>query len=90
MMEPTQREEWVVVAEFHMIADGILSADLAVSKLEGSGVPARRFPTGILTSGTGGSAFPPSESVRIVVPPEQAERAREILAHSEREAETNV
>ena len=85
-MNPSEREEWVVVAEFTAFDMGIM-ADMAVSKLEGSGVPARRFPTGILTSGTGGSAFPPSEWVRIVVPPEQAERAREILDDSEQGGE---
>jgi len=46
-MNPSEREQWVVVAEFHMIADGALSADLAVSKLEGSGIPAMRFPSSL-------------------------------------------
>ena len=84
-MNPSEREKWVAVAEFHMIADGALSADLAVSKLEGSGIPAMRFPSSAFTTGYA-SGFLPFERVQIVVPPKQAERAREILDHSEQES----
>ncbi len=85
-MNPPEREKWTVVAEFHMIADGIAAADLAMSKLEGSGVPAVRRPTRLFTTSTMGG-FPPFERVRIAVPPQQAERAREILDHSEQESD---
>jgi len=41
-MKPPEREEWVVVAEFTAFDAG-LTADLAVSKLQGSGIPAQRI-----------------------------------------------
>ncbi len=80
-MSDDEREEWVVIAEFMAIDTGF-AADLAVSKLRGSGIPAVRFPSGRLTSVLGG-AVPVVEPIRIVVPPEHEERAREILADSE-------
>ena len=77
-MKPSEREEWVVIAQF-MAFDAGLSADLAVSKLQGSGIPAQRMPTGSIT-GAFGTGMLPSELIRVIVPPEYEERAREILA----------
>ena len=80
-MSDDQREEWVVVAEFTAFDAG-LTADLAVSKLQGSGIPARRMPTGSIT-GAIGTGMLAAELIRIIVPPAHEERAREILYHSE-------
>ena len=72
------RQEWVVVAQFTAFDMG-LSADMAVSKLQGSGVPVMRMPTGSIT-GALGTGMLPSELIRVIVPPEYEDRAREILA----------
>ncbi len=77
-MNDDQREEWTVVAEFTAFDAG-LTADLAVSKLQGSGIPARRMPTGSIT-GALGTGMLPSELIRVIVPPEFEDQAREILA----------
>jgi len=86
-MNPPAREEWVAVAEFTDFHAG-LSADLAVSKLQGSGIPVARFPTGVI-AGAFGIAMIPWEPIQIVVPPEYADRAREVLADGAQEAEIN-
>jgi len=86
-MNLPDREEWVVVAKFTDFHAG-LTADLAVSKLQGSGIPAVRFPTGVI-AGAIGSAMTPWAPIRVVVPPDEEERAREILDYGEQEAETN-
>ena len=77
-MTGTKQDEWVVVAQFNAIDTG-LAADMAVSKLQGSGILAMRFPTGVMTS-TFDSISALVGPVRVLVPPDQAERAREILA----------
>jgi len=77
-VNPPEREEWVVVAEFTAFDAG-LTADLAVSKLQGSGISAMRMPTGSIT-GALGTGMLPSELIRVIVPPEHEDRAREILA----------
>ena len=77
-MKPPERQKWVVVAKFTAFDAG-LTADLAVSKLQGSGIPAQRMPTGSIT-GALGTGMPPSELIRVIVPPQYEERAREILA----------
>ncbi len=84
-MKPPEREEWVVVAEFTAFDAG-LTADLAVSKLQGSGIPAQRMPTGSIT-GAFGTGMLPSELIKVIVPPEYEDRARDILAESEQEAD---
>jgi len=84
-MGDDQREEWVVVAEFTAFDTG-LTADLAVSKLQGSGIPAQRMPTGSIT-GAFGTGMLPSELIKVIVPPEYEDRARDILAESEQEAD---
>jgi len=77
-MNDDQRQEWVMVAQFMAFDMGIM-ADMAVSKLQGSGIPARRFPTGVI-AGAIGTAGTTCEPIRVVVPPEHEDRAREILA----------
>jgi len=72
-MGDDQREEWVVVAEF-----------TAFDK--GSGIPAQRMPTGSIT-GAFGTGMLPSELIKVIVPPEYEDRARDILAESEQEAD---
>jgi len=67
-----------MVAQFMAFDMGIM-ADMAVSKLQGSGIPARRFPTGVI-AGAIGTAGTTCEPIRVVVPPEHEDRAREILA----------
>ncbi len=85
-MSSDERQEWVVVAEFTAIDMGV-AADLAVSKLQGSGIPARRFPSGALTSWLI-PRIPAAERIHVVVPPDHEEFAREILA--EREVDTDA
>ena len=77
-MNDDQRKEWVMVAQFMAFDMGIM-ADLAVSKLQGSGIPVMRVPTGSIT-GALGTGMLPSELIRVIVPPEYEDRAREILA----------
>ena len=77
-MGDNHRQEWVVVAEFSALDTGV-AADLAIAKLQASAIPAVRFPTGSVTSVLGG-AVPAVEPIRVVVPPEQEDQAREILA----------
>ena len=79
-MNDKQREEWVVVAQFNAMDMG-LAADMAVSKLQGGGIPAMRFPTGSITSVLAGG-LPAVEPIRVLVPPDQADRARELLAEN--------
>ena len=85
-MNNDERQEWVVVAEFTAIDMGV-AADLAVAKLQGSGIPAQRMPTGSI-AGAFGTGMLASELIRIIVPPEHEERAREILA--DREVDTDA
>ena len=80
-MGDNHRQEWTVVAEFTAFDAG-RTADLAVSKLQGSGIPVMRMPTGSIT-GAFGTGMLPSELIRVIVPPEYEDRAREILAESE-------
>ena len=76
-MSNTEDGEWVVVAQFNAMDTG-LAADMAVSKLQGNGVSAVRVPTGSITSVLVGG-MPAVEVIRVLVPPNQADRAREIL-----------
>ncbi len=77
-MNDKQREEWVVVAQFNAMDTGV-AADMAVSKLQGGGIPAMRFPTSSITSVLAGG-LPAVEPIRVLVPPDQADKAREVLA----------
>ena len=79
-MEDKKRDEWVVVAQFNAMDTG-LAADMAVSKLQGSGIQAVRFPGGALTTLAGW--IPAIEWIRVLVPPDQAEKAREVLAEED-------
>ena len=83
-MGDNHRQEWTVVAEFTAFDAG-LTADLAVSKLQGSGIPVMRMPTGSIT-GAFGTGMPPSELIKVIVPPEYEDRAREVLADDGAEA----
>lgn len=65
-------DEWVVVREYQLDLD----ADLAVSVLEGSDVPVVRFPVAGLVGSYGGVMEP----IRVLVPSDRAEEARELLA----------
>lgn len=76
--EPPHRG-WEVVAHFHPILNAV-EADLAVSKLQASGIPALRLPTVDISAPLCGLAGP--EPVRVLVPPERAAEARELLAEA--------
>jgi len=80
-MAGDEREEWVVVAEFTAFDAG-LTADLAVSKLQGSGIPVMRVPTGSIT-GAFGTGMLPAELIKVIVPPEYEDQAQDVLAESE-------
>lgn len=73
---PGDEEQWVVIARFHPIFNAA-DADLAVARLHDAGIPAMRFPTSMLTSPAAGLIGP--EPVRVLVPPDRAEEARELL-----------
>ena len=75
-MSNAEESEWIVVAEFNGTGMGV-AADIAVSQLQSSGVQAIRLPTGAMTSTF--DSISPVGPVRVLVPPDQAERAREIL-----------
>ena len=78
-MKPTpEQEKWVVVAEFTAFDLGV-AADLAVSKLRGSGIPTERLPTGSITIAIP-TGMPGAELIRVLVPADQADRARDVLA----------
>ena len=74
-------DEWVVVAKFYNDAD----ADLAVSLLKGSGLPVTRYPVSSL--GATGYGFL-ADAVGVLVPPNRAEAAQELLKEAEIEPET--
>jgi hypothetical protein len=64
-------DEWVVVAEYQVDVD----ADMAVTELEGSGIRAVRLPVaGLIVS-----AWGYLEPVRVLVPADRADEARELL-----------
>lgn len=66
-----EAHQWVVVAR---LSDSSGSADLAVSMLQAAGIPVMRFPL------QPSPIFPQNlEPVRIMVPPERAEQAKEVL-----------
>ncbi|MHB8994403.1 MAG: putative signal transducing protein [Armatimonadota bacterium] len=64
-------DEWVVVAEYQVDVE----ADMAVSELEGSGIRAVRLPV----AGMMISAWGYLEPVRVLVPADRADEARELL-----------
>ena len=70
---PKQEDEaWVVVAEYQVDVD----ADMALSLLKGSGVPVVRIPVAGLVVSYWAYMAP----VRVLVPPDRAAEARELLA----------
>ena len=74
-------DDWIVVAQFNAFSETELSADLAVAKLEANGIPTVRFPTGIINAPCIGMLGP--EPVRVMVPPDRADEARQLLAEEE-------
>jgi len=66
-------DEWTVIAHF---SSGVRDADIAVSKLHGSGIPAMRFPFNSACYPVVGQAL---EGVRVLVPPDRADEARQVL-----------
>ncbi|MEN6549690.1 MAG: hypothetical protein ABFE07_26910 [Armatimonadia bacterium] len=65
----TRNDDWVVVAQF--MADG--DANACVSFIESAGIPVVRFPVMQSTF----AQFP--ETIRVLVPPDRAEEAEELL-----------
>jgi hypothetical protein len=61
----------VVVGEYQLDSD----ADMAVMMLEGNSVPAVRFPVAGLVA----SYWGVMEPIRVLVPPDRVEEARELL-----------
>ena len=87
-MSNAERGKWVVVAQFNGLDRG-LAADMAVSKLQGSAILALRLPTAALFTYLGGSV-PVTEWVRVLVPLDQTERAKEILEEEGSDEEGTV
>lgn len=78
-------EDWVVVYR-RAGHDADIEADLVVSLLEGSNIPVVRIPLSsapVVFDGFGGPLMP----VQVLVPPDQVENARQLLADSEIEYE---
>ena len=69
----------MVVAEFYNEAD----ADMTVALLKGNGVPAARLPAMALTV----SAFGMLQPVRVLVPPDRAQGARQLIEGGDLETE---
>lgn len=77
-METTKKrknDEWVVVAQYALDTD----ADMAVSLLRAEQVPAVRFPVNGLVA----SYWSLMEPIRVLVPPDRVEEARELLGDEE-------
>ena len=79
-MNDDQRQEGGMVAQF-MAFNADIAADLAVSKLQGSGIPVMRMPTGRI-SGVFNRALLTAQTgpIRVIVAPGDEDRAREVLA----------
>jgi hypothetical protein len=71
-------EEWVEIARFVGL-EGEIEADLCVTTLKGSGIPAMRLPTHDLF-GTGGLALRQYAPIQVLVPPNREEDAKELLS----------
>lgn len=71
-----QQEQWVEVARVYPILNAA-DADIAVARLHDAGIPAMRLPTTMLTHPGAGKIG--SVPVRVLVPPERAQEARELL-----------
>ena len=66
-------DEWVVIAHF---SSGVMNADIALSKLQANGIPAMRFPLNSSGMPYGAALV---EGVRVLVPPDRADEARQVL-----------
>ena len=76
-MSKEQGEDWIVVAEYAgNLAE--LQADNTVAALKGSGFPALRLPT-LPANMLGDGAMAIIIPVRVLVPPEREEDARQLL-----------
>jgi len=69
-------ERWAVIARFNAVV-GDTSADLAVAQLCANGVPAIRLPRQPMAFGLASGLA--AEAIRVLVPPDRLEQAREIL-----------
>jgi hypothetical protein len=78
---PEEGDSWVAVAQFNAIDMGV-AADMAVTRLRGSGIEAMRMPTGAITCAVM-PGMPAVDWIRVLVPPREAARALEILAEEE-------
>ena len=79
--EPGEHEAWAVVASY-VGATSDLDADFSLSVLEGSGIPAVRIPpTGVVSWAMVGLTL--TQPVRVLVPPDRADEAKELLASAE-------
>ncbi len=74
--EAAKGKEWVVAGRYSA-SDGGVDADMAVAELKAKGIPAMRFPTQAVAIYVPG--LPSFESVRVLVPPDRLEEAREVL-----------
>lgn len=79
-MTDQHKADWVVVASFQG-TNADLDADLTVSALKGSHIPAQRLPVEPMVNLARGMLV--AEPVRVLVPPDQADRARTLLKHAE-------
>ena len=74
-------DEWVVVASFHGF-DADLEADCCVADLKGHRIPAMRVPTNTVAS-LAGLGLTMTQAVRVLVPPDREEDAKELLAEGQ-------
>jgi hypothetical protein len=73
-------EDWVEVATFQGWSADI-EADMTVTTLQGNDIPALRLPAQPLTAVAGALAI--MVPIRVWVPPDQEEKARQLLADFE-------
>lgn len=80
-MANRQSRDWVVVWQ-RSGHDADIEADMVISLLEGSAIPAVRLPTSVtpvVFDGFGGPMMP----VRVLVPPDREAEAKELLSDAE-------
>jgi hypothetical protein len=84
-MDQHGTDDWVVVAQFQS-PDADLNADLAITVLQGSGIPVVRFPA-VPMNTLAAACLPMIQPVLVRVPPDRAAEARGLLKGQEKPPE---
>ena len=73
MRTSTESDEWVVIAR---LPEYSAEPDMVVGMLQAAGIPAMRFPLSSVGLPVGATNV---EGVRVLVPPDRVEEAREVV-----------